>query len=71
MVVSPDNRYVFAPDLGLDKIFIYKIDLAKQTITPNDPAYVDGETGAGAAAFRLWREWQVCLRGVRDGSELW
>ena len=51
VVVSPDNRYVLAPDLGLDKIFIYKIDTAKQTITPNDPAYVEVKPGLGPRHF--------------------
>jgi len=51
VVVSPDNRYVFSPDLGLDKIFIYKIDTAKQTITPNDPAYVKVKPGLGPRHF--------------------
>jgi len=51
VVVSPDNRFVFAPDLGLDKIFIYKIDPAKQTITPNTPAYVEVKPGLGPRHF--------------------
>jgi 6-phosphogluconolactonase len=51
VVVSPDNRYVFSPDLGLDKIFIYKIDTAKQTITPNNPAYVKVKPGLGPRHF--------------------
>ncbi len=51
VVVSPDNRYVFAPDLGLDKIYIYKIDLAKQTITANDPAFATVNPGLGSRHF--------------------
>ncbi len=51
VIVSPDNRFVFAPDLGLDKIFIYKIDTAKQTITPNNPAYVEVKPGLGPRHF--------------------
>ncbi|MDF1737615.1 MAG: lactonase family protein [Verrucomicrobiales bacterium] len=31
--VSPDNRFLFIPDLGADKVFIYKIDHAAKTIT--------------------------------------
>ena len=37
IVVSPDNRFAFAADLGLDKVLIYKVDAAKGTMTPNDP----------------------------------
>jgi len=51
VVVSPDNRFLFVPDLGLDKIFIYKIDLTKRSITPNDPAYVAVKPGLGPRHF--------------------
>jgi 6-phosphogluconolactonase len=50
-VVSPDNRFLFVPDLGLDKIFIYKIDLAKRSFTANDPAYVAVKPGLGPRHF--------------------
>ncbi|MGB7327961.1 MAG: lactonase family protein [Rubripirellula sp.] len=32
---SPDNRFAFVPDLGLDKVVIYKVDLENATITPH------------------------------------
>jgi 6-phosphogluconolactonase len=35
--VSPDNRFVFVADLGLDAIMSYKFDASKGTLTPNDP----------------------------------
>jgi 6-phosphogluconolactonase len=35
IITSPDNRFVFAADLGLDKIFIYQLDAATATLTPN------------------------------------
>lgn len=47
VVVSPDNRFLFVPDLGLDKIFSYRIDAAKQTFAPNDPAFVTVTPGLG------------------------
>lgn len=33
--VSPDNRFVFVPDLGLDKVMIYSLDAAKSRLTPH------------------------------------
>lgn len=36
IVVSPDNRFALAADLGIDKIMIYKLDAAKAVLTPND-----------------------------------
>jgi len=35
IITSPDNRFVLASDLGLDKIFIYQLDAATATLTPN------------------------------------
>ena len=37
--IYPDagNRFVYVPDLGTDDIFIYRLDAAKGTLTPNEP----------------------------------
>lgn len=32
---SPDNRFAFVPDLGLDKVMIYKVDLANGGLVPH------------------------------------
>ena len=49
--VSPDNRFAFAADLGLDKVLIYKLDPAKGTITPNEPAAGATPPGGGPRHF--------------------
>jgi 6-phosphogluconolactonase len=46
-VISQDNRFVFIPDLGLDKVMIYRLDPAKGTLTPNDPPFASTPPGAG------------------------
>jgi 6-phosphogluconolactonase len=46
-VLSPDNRFLFTPDLGLDQIKSYKIDPAKGTFAPNDPPSVSVTPGLG------------------------
>lgn len=33
--VSPDNRFAFVPDLGLDKVVIWKLELEKPGISPH------------------------------------
>lgn len=50
---NPDKagRLVFAADLGLDKILIYRLDAAKGTLTPNDPPFVKTAPGAGPRHF--------------------
>ena len=50
-MLSPDNRFLFTPDLGLDQIKIYKIDPATATFTPNDPPSVSVNPGLGPRHF--------------------
>ncbi|MBA4150170.1 MAG: lactonase family protein [Verrucomicrobia bacterium] len=49
--VSPDNRFAFVADLGLDKVLIYKLDAAKGLLAPNDPAFASVPPGAGPRHF--------------------
>jgi 6-phosphogluconolactonase len=44
---SPDNGFVFVSDLGLDAILSYRFDVAKGTLTPNDPPFGKLAPGAG------------------------
>jgi 6-phosphogluconolactonase len=52
-VVSPDNRFVLAADLGLDKVFSYRIDPATGGLAPN-PGSTAIASGSGPRhlAFR-------------------
>jgi 6-phosphogluconolactonase len=47
VVFSPDNRFLLLADLGLDKIFVYRFDAAKGSLTANDPAFAMVPPGAG------------------------
>jgi 6-phosphogluconolactonase len=49
--VSPDNRYAFAADLGLDKVLSYKFDAAKGLLTTNEPAFTAVAPGSGPRHF--------------------
>lgn len=51
VVISPDNRFLFVPDLGLDRILIYRIDEARRSFTANDPSYVAVNPGLGPRHF--------------------
>ena len=53
VVLSPDNRFLFVPDLGLDQIKIYRFDARHGTLTPNDPPFVKVTSGAGPRHFAL------------------
>jgi 6-phosphogluconolactonase len=49
--ISPDDRFAFVADLGLDKVMIYKLNIEKGTIVANDPAFVKVKPGAGPRHF--------------------
>ncbi|QVL34754.1 lactonase family protein [Telmatocola sphagniphila] len=49
--VSPDGKFVFVADLGLDQIKVYKLDADAGKLTPNDPAFASLAPGAGPRHF--------------------
>ena len=51
VVLSQDNRFVFVPDLGLDKVFTYRLDPAQGTLTANDPPSAAVPPGSGPRHF--------------------
>jgi 6-phosphogluconolactonase len=46
-VWSPDNHFVYVPDLGLDQIRIYKFDASAGKLSPAEPAYAKLHPGNG------------------------
>jgi 6-phosphogluconolactonase len=55
VVLSPDNRFLFVPDLGTDQIKIYRVDAAKGTFAPNDPPSASVKPGLGPRHFAFGR----------------
>lgn len=51
--LSPDNRFAYVDDLGLDELMVYKFDAATGKLTPNDPPYVKLDPGSGPRHFAL------------------
>ena len=49
--ISPNNKFAMVADLGLDKVFVYKLDPAKAALTPNDPPFASVAAGAGPRHF--------------------
>ena len=47
VVLSPDGRFLFVPDLGLDEVFSYRLDAAAGSLTPNNPPFATVSPGAG------------------------
>jgi 6-phosphogluconolactonase len=51
VTLSPDNRFVFVPDLGLDQVLSYRLDPDKATLIPNDPPFTRVTRGSGPRHF--------------------
>jgi 6-phosphogluconolactonase len=49
--VAPDNRFAIVSDLGLDRLLVYRFDVAKGTLAGNDPAFAPVAPGAGPRHF--------------------
>jgi 6-phosphogluconolactonase len=45
--ISPDNRFLWVCDLGLDEVLSYRIDPTQGGITPNNPPFAKVEPGSG------------------------
>lgn len=47
VVISADNKLAYVPDLGLDKIRIYRIDTQHAKLEPHEPSFVQDDPGFG------------------------
>ena len=51
ITLSPDNRFAFAADLGIDKILVYAYDAATSRLQPHNPPFAATHAGAGPRHF--------------------
>jgi len=47
IIVSPNNKFVYAADLGIDKILCYQLDAERGKLTPNKQPFVRLPPGSG------------------------
>jgi 6-phosphogluconolactonase len=47
VTISPDGRFAFVADLGLDRVFSYRLDPEQGTIAANAPAFAAMPAGSG------------------------
>ena len=58
---SPDNRFAFVPDLGLDKVVIYKLDAAASKIEPHGFGQISPGGGPRHMKFHTSGKWIYVL----------
>jgi len=49
--VDPTDLFAIVADLGQDRVFVYRLDAAKGTLTANDPPYATVPPGSGPRHF--------------------
>jgi 6-phosphogluconolactonase len=49
--ISPDNKWLFVPDLGIDKVMIYAFDAKNGSLSPGNQPFSASEPGAGPRHF--------------------
>ncbi len=59
--MSPDNRFAFVPDLGLDKVVIYRLDAEKSQLTPHGHGSVPPGAGPRHMKFHQSGKWAYVL----------
>ena len=53
VVFSQDGSFAYVADLGVDRIYSYRLDAAQRVMTPCDPAYTDLKSGSGPRRLQL------------------
>jgi 6-phosphogluconolactonase len=53
IVVDPTNRFALVPDLGTDRLFVYRFDEKTGTLAPNDPPGPTVKPGSGPRHVRF------------------
>ena len=53
VVFSKDSRFAYIAELGLDRVYSYRLDTSKRTMTPFDPPYVSLKGGSGPRRLQL------------------
>lgn len=50
---SPDGRFLYVAEQGLDRIYVYRVDAARRSIQPFDPPYVSVDAGGGPRRVKV------------------
>jgi 6-phosphogluconolactonase len=46
-IISPDNKWLYVPDLGIDKVMIYAFDASTGKLSPGTQEFAPSQPGAG------------------------
>ena len=61
-VLSPDNRFLFVPDLGIDKVMVYSFDSKTGKIKPSTPVKLPDGSGPRHFIFHPNGKWAYLIQ---------
>jgi 6-phosphogluconolactonase len=70
--VTPDNRFLVATDTGLNKVFVFRLDVGKAAITPHDPPFLGLEQPANPRQL-AWHpngRWAYVVNEANPGATM-
>ena len=72
-VISPNNKFAYAADLGLDQILCYQIDPATAKLTPNQQSFVRTPPGGGPRhlTFHPNGKWMYVINELKNSVTLY
>jgi 6-phosphogluconolactonase len=53
VIFTKDDSLAFVAELGLDRVYVYHVDIAKTAVTPADPPFVNVSAGSGPRRLAL------------------
>jgi 6-phosphogluconolactonase len=53
IVFSQDSKFAYVAELGLDRVYSYRVDAVNHTVTPSDPPFVSLPGGSGPRRLQL------------------
>ena len=70
IAADPTGRFVLVDDLGLDRLYVWRFDVATGRLTPNDPAFVATSAGGGPRHFVFHPNGRVLYNLLEEASRL-
>lgn len=70
VVLSPDNRFVFVPDLGTDRVNILRLNASTGELTRNTPEYAAVKPGSGPRHFAFSPDGRFAFLLCEMGSQV-
>ncbi len=67
-IISPDNRYLYVSDLGIDKVMIYQLNAVSGLLKPAVIPYAEVEPGSGPRHFTIHPNGRIAYLAEELGS---